>query len=580
MTIRRVIKETKEIDVVCVDFFDTVMFRKIHSHQLMPQWEKELKRVLPNTVDIDLCAVRREIIESFGKSECEINYRKLTKAIYSKISSIIGDLIDEESFNELSYLVDYSIDIVTQYPNNRMIRTLKKMKDQGRKIVLVSDYYLPGECYIGYLRPFGLESLFDKIYCSSDYQQTKENGGLYDIVISDLMCDKKKVVMIGDSIKSDYKMAKEHGIKAVKYMPFAHKVLTNYRKKTCYDFSKHIFDEVFKTTFRYTPFGDYSLNLYYFVKQLSHEVRKNNNERICFLSRGGYFLKKCFDRTEQLSTHQCVKTDYIRNSRKVNQLAEKNEDDKKLLGKYISEYTVNGKICVVDEGWYCTSQIIMSRLFSFDVDGYYIGIMGRNSGDEHVHRKGLLFDIDENGIKTPLYGVFRTNCTLYEQLLSAPHGSLKRYFKDDAGNIDFQEEWTEIEKKNYEENIDKIQKIILDYVSGIVTWNAELSKYKLACYVLKSLMFGNNKRLVLQQKILDSWYDNANDTSKKRYANARNIKVSIGELIFQPEEYLRYFCKLKELKLTKGWMRVIYPIIGTSIYLYCRLSIMLKYRKE
>lgn len=113
----------------------------------------------------------------------------------------------------------------------------------------------------------------------------------------------------------------------------------------------------------------------------------------------------------------------------------------------------------------------MQKKLGFDIDGYYIGVMGRKSEDEDCRRKGILFDIDGNA-QSPLFGVFRTNCTFYEQILSAPHGSTIAY-KEVNGKIYAVEKWQEKEKENYEERINKIQNVILDYLTGIASWVKE-----------------------------------------------------------------------------------------------------------
>lgn len=104
-----------------------------------------------------------------------------------------------------------------------------------------------------------------------------------------------------------------------------------------------------------------------------------------------------------------------------------------------------------------------------------------------------------------------------------------------------------------------------------------LTKYALACFVLKQLMFGSSKRIIKENEILNCWYDNANDTADKKFTSIKNVRVKM-DVFYRPENYLRYFCKLKTLTLKHPTMKIIYPILGRVIYLYCRISIFLKYR--
>ena len=574
----RIINKCKDKSVILVDFFDTVMFRHIHSHQLMEKWAKALSRKYPRISEKKLVECRKYAISKLGGDECAIEYHTLLSSLYKMLE--IDKKITYAEFEEVSYLIDYSLDMATQYPNKEILDTLKYLRHNGKKIYLVTDYYLPGKCYTSYLRPYGLDDFFDDIFCSSDYKKTKHSGNLYDEVVRKFTNEVSDICMIGDSRHSDVINAEKRGISAYHYFPILHKLKTNIRKRMAYQYERDIFKDVFKTTFNEggETFGDYALNLFYFTRELDRNVREKGIAKVGFLARGGYFLKKCLNRYNQILMPRVIDTYYVKNSRKVNRKAEKNEADEILLKKYLNQYADNNYLCLVDEGWYCSSQIFMQKKLGFDIDGYYLGIMGRKNEDANYRRKGILFDVEGN-VQSPLFGVFRTNCTFYEQILSAPHGSTIAY-KEVDGTIYAVENWQEEEKKNYEERIDNIQKVLLDYLTGITSWAGEgtaLTKYALSCFVLKQLMFGSPKRIENESKILGAWFDNANDTSEKKFASVKNVHVKM-DILYHPENYLRYFCKLKSLGLKYHAMKIVYPVLGRAIYLYCKMSIFIKYR--
>lgn len=492
-----IIHKCEDKSVVLVDFFDTVMFRHIHSHQMMGNWAKALVRKYPELDEKKLVEYRNRGISNWGGDECAIEYHDLLVSIYKMLET--KRKVDLEEFERVSYQIDYSLDMATQYPNKEILDTLRHLRHLGKKIYLVTDYYLPGKCYTSYLRPYGLENFFDGIFCSSDYKKTKRNGDLYDEVIKKLAIESSCMCMIGDSKYSDVINAEKRGILGYHYFPMLHKIRTNIRKRIAYPYEKTIFADIFKTTFNEggETFGDYALNLFYFTRELDRNVKEKGISRIGFLARGGYFLKECLDRYEQILMPTEMNTYYVKNSRKVNRMAEKSRDDEILLKKYLKQFSDGNYLCLVDEGWYCSSQILMQKKLGFDIDGYYLGIMGRKNEDADCRRKGILFDTDGNG-QSPLFGVFRTNCTFYEQILSAPHGSTVAY-KEVNGKIQAVEKWHEKEKENYEERINKIQNVILDYLTGITSWVGQgttLTKYTLACFVLRQLMFGSSKRIL------------------------------------------------------------------------------------
>ena len=179
----RIEKLAEHKSVIFVDFFDTVMFRQIHSHQLMGQWENVLKRKYTQLIKVDLCKLRRIVINEISKDECAISYDVLLEKLYLKLISEIDFSVTFKEFKKISYKIDYSLDMATQYPNRAIVKILKRLKSSGKKIYIVTDYYLPGKCYENYLRPYRLQNLYDGIFCSSDYQKTKIDGDLYDEVL-------------------------------------------------------------------------------------------------------------------------------------------------------------------------------------------------------------------------------------------------------------------------------------------------------------------------------------------------------------------------------------------------------------
>lgn len=579
---RAILKKSEGKKIVAFDFFDTVMFRHIHSHQLLGQWSKAFKQKFPSLENIDLHSMRLQCIHDSGIDESEINYDVLISSIYEKIVHQNAGIAvpSKEEFVSTSYLLDFSIDLATQFPNREIVNIAQKLKTQGKCIVLITDYYLPGKCYEKYLNQYGLRSLFDKIYCSSDQGKSKYNGELYKYVLDELDMEPSNILMVGDSKRADYENALKCGMDAYRYFPLIHKLATNYRKYTKYSYQKHGARDVFYSSYNYTLFGEYSLNLYYFCRELLDMLQKRDIEKVSFLSRGGYFLQKCFDYYSYFKNKDTeIKSLYLKNSRKVNKKIEENADDAEILKRYLEPFSDNNKLCIVDEGWYCTSQITIQNKLGYETTGFYIGIMGRDKKNIACERKGILFDIDENGKESPLYGVFRTNCTFYEQLLSAPHGSTIGY-EEVNGTINAVDDWKLTERKNYFENIESLQKIILEYIGGLSVWNCRLTKYELACCVLRTLLFASKEKLILEDKIIDSWYDNANDTTAKNFGRISDIKFNPIAAIVKPESYLRYFCKLKNLRLKYNFMNGIYPILGLVIYLMCRISIFIRYRDK
>ena len=93
--------------------------------------------------------------------------------------------------------------------------------------------------------------------------------------------------------------------------------------------------------------------------------------------------------------------------------------------------------------------------------------------------------------------------------------------------------------------------------------------------MLDSLLFANKKKRELLKKYDESYFNNAIDDTQKGFGNIKQIKINLIELICSPEEYLRYFCKLKE-KCQSRLLYLLYVPVGCVIYCWCRFSLFVK----
>lgn len=273
-------------DILFVDFFDTVMFRDIHSFQLLPQWERLIKNKYGILEGINLQKIRSRASESGGAKP----YRDIIYEIYSVLRQMGYCGCGEDEFYEVSYLADVSLELATQYPNWKMARYLRRQKKRGKKIYLISDYYLPTEVYAIFLERWKIADLFEKIYCSSDMGMTKWQGDLYESVLNDLDIDAERVCMIGDNWRSDVKNAREHRIKGYWYFPFFHKIKTNLSKRLdqdAYIFRKRCMQRVFKRACKHTLFNEYGAMFSFVSDKLYQTFRQDGVRRAHFLSRGG-----------------------------------------------------------------------------------------------------------------------------------------------------------------------------------------------------------------------------------------------------------------------------------------------------
>ncbi len=131
---------------------------------------------------------------------------------------------------------------------------------------------------------------------------------------------------------------------------------------------------------------------------------------------------------------------------------------------YVDQFGLEGKIAVVDIGWYGNMQNSFARLLNAlgnnaEVIGYYLGVVPQSEKQKENCMHGYLFQAGKNEL---LYETARYLCTLLELCFMAPHGSLKKYVLCDQG--------VELEDFEYldtltSEKVFSLQESAKDYIS-------------------------------------------------------------------------------------------------------------------
>jgi hypothetical protein len=95
--------------------------------------------------------------------------------------------------------------------------------------------------------------------------------------------------------------------------------------------------------------------------------------------------------------------------------------------------------------------------------------------------------------------------------------------------------------------------------------------------MMRPLLFANKAKRTLLKHYDKNYFNNVVDDSKKNFGHIKQIQLNLGELLCNPEEYMRYFCKLKE-KCVSETLYLLYLPFGAAIFAYCKASIFVKYR--
>ena len=109
----------------------------------------------------------------------------------------------------------------TLQPNPEIQQVFNYAKQQGKRIIIVSDMYLPEDFLTQVLQEKGFTG-FEKLYVSNAVRKLKGTGALYRHVAQELKVAPEDFLHIGDNFKSDVRRAKEAGWSAVWYPGVAH----------------------------------------------------------------------------------------------------------------------------------------------------------------------------------------------------------------------------------------------------------------------------------------------------------------------------------------------------------------------
>lgn len=109
----------------------------------------------------------------------------------------------------ISLEIDIEVDSIRAVPMNA--RRVAELREKGKRIIFISDMYLPTMIIRKILEKAGVLSDEDGIYVSGEYGLTKSSGRLYLDVLHRERSAPEKMLHIGDNHRSDYRKARDVG---------------------------------------------------------------------------------------------------------------------------------------------------------------------------------------------------------------------------------------------------------------------------------------------------------------------------------------------------------------------------------
>ena len=197
------VNQLLQYDVISFDMFDTLIFRPFSEPSDLFYFIGEQLGVM-NFKELRKQAEKKAREACFAKNgHYEVTLQEIWEQLQVEvgISAVVG--IQAEIQFEKNFC----------YANAFMADVFERLKKCGKKIIVVSDMYLPEMVLDEILQVNGYIG-YEKLYVSCKYKKNKENGSLFQLVRSEHLGN---IVHIGDNLHSDVSMAKKCGIDSLYY---------------------------------------------------------------------------------------------------------------------------------------------------------------------------------------------------------------------------------------------------------------------------------------------------------------------------------------------------------------------------
>ncbi|MBB5217794.1 hypothetical protein DYE49_08415 [Treponema rectale] len=280
-----------QYDVISFDIFDTLILRPFAKPtDLFLLIGHALE--IPDFYQIRINAEKKVRQEKFEKTG---NYEITISDIYKVIERRTGISADKGIQTELEYEKRYC------FANPYMKRVYDMLVELGKKIIITSDMYIPGEQMKEILTSCGYTN-YENLYVSCDYGTSKRSGGLYEIVKSDY--EGKAIVHVGDNYASDINSANDCGLDT-RFYRNCHEIGNKYRSEGMSEIIGSAYAGIINT---HLHNGDKTYSSYYeygfiygglyvlgYCHWIHEKCKKEGIEKVLFLARDGAIYQKVFN---------------------------------------------------------------------------------------------------------------------------------------------------------------------------------------------------------------------------------------------------------------------------------------------
>ncbi|HFI2182528.1 TPA: HAD family hydrolase [Enterobacter roggenkampii] len=327
------------VKVISFDVFDTLVHRPT---EVPIDFFKFLDRTMlkiSNGVTENFSRIR-QVSEMEARLERESQEVTLDE-IYKKLQDfykLSDGVIEEMKMAE----IDYELTMITSRPAGKKLWDIAKKT--GKPIYIISDMYLPQSAIVKILELNGYIG-YQKLFLSNDYDCSKKDGQLFDLILDELNISPDSILHIGDNKIADSEQPKSRGIRSYRILRAIDRMRGSEFYTKIYPArsgnnelarsaiagltAQKLFDNEAGPHEKNSHFHGEPANLGYagmgpfvtgFMLWLGRQAKRDNISHLYFLSREGWLLKQIYDVLHKDDVN-AVPSTYLYASRRATRVA-------------------------------------------------------------------------------------------------------------------------------------------------------------------------------------------------------------------------------------------------------------------
>ncbi|MDJ0955815.1 MAG: hypothetical protein QNI91_03100 [Arenicellales bacterium] len=307
-------------DFVSIDIFDTLMVRRVHDPDMV---KVPVARFIANQArEMGIGISWKEVQDLRDKIETEQRARNgkehpdheanYDHFMVEMLRQVFANRYSDNLFNSVG---DYEMKMESAImsPRSDLVDWIRKLRMEGKKIILMSDIYLPSKYLKRLVADKGLAEYVTDVVSSADTFRAKASGTGFSLLREKYTIDTNRWLHVGDNIISDGIRPTDQGIDSL----VIHDIKEKQRKgivRLIHSLSRprhfwkgrNVLQLMLPLEAENTEDSDlfvdghnlFGMILGYFIHRLAEQCKQRNIKRIYFCSREGWLFFECWKRME------------------------------------------------------------------------------------------------------------------------------------------------------------------------------------------------------------------------------------------------------------------------------------------